>query len=321
MARQVSLRCGWRTRFAPSPTGYLHRGHLAHAVCVWGVARAHGGTIVVRMEDHDRVRCKPEYERALLSDLEWLGLIPDEGLSSLTRHGPSAFRQSDCNNRYASAMEALRARGLVYSCTCSRRDIAAVVGDAEGDEARYPGTCRTRSAAGPGAALRLVLPPDVMRFADVRHGVQQQCPAEQCGDLLIRDRRGQWTYQFAVAVDDLAHDIDVVIRGDDLLPSTGRQLLVRQMLVEGEPSAANRVLLFLHHPVVRHPDGTKLSKAASDTGIAELRRAGMRPEVLLADAAKQIGFTDVGDQLSAGRLGALFSTYCSWFTSDGAPAH
>jgi glutamyl-tRNA synthetase/glutamyl-Q tRNA(Asp) synthetase len=297
---------GWRTRFAPSPTGYLHRGHLVHAASVWGLARAFGGVVILRMEDHDRVRCKPEFERAIMDDLEWLGLVADTGLESPDSEA-SPFRQSDCNARYEAAMGKLQGHGVVYPCTCSRRDIALVAGDIGGEEPRYPGTCRDATATSDTFARRLVLPPDVVRFRDERLGTQEQSPSEQCGDLLIRDRRGHWTYQFTVAVDDLAHGVDVIIRGEDLLASTGRQLLVRRMLQQGSGAAPEP--LFIHHPLVRHADGVKLSKAAADTGLRELRRAGVRPDMLLAAAVRSLGFKGVGASLSAADLGSVFASW------------
>ena len=110
-------------------------------------------------------------------------------------------------------------------------------------------------------------------------GTVTQVPAEQCGDLLLRDRNGNWTYQFAVVVDDMRHGVDLVIRGEDLLSSTGRQIRLARMLGRERPP------VFLHHPLIRKPDGAKLSKSSGDTGIAELREAGVRPEAVLGEAA------------------------------------
>ncbi|MDZ7630556.1 MAG: glutamate--tRNA ligase family protein [Gemmatimonadaceae bacterium] len=118
-----------------------------------------------------------------------------------------------------------------------------------------------------------------MRFDDLRHGQQMQTPAAQCGDLLLRDRLGQWTYQFAVVVDDLAHAIDLIIRGDDLLASTGRQLMLAERLGRDTPPAV------LHHPLVVHPDGTKLSKSLGDTALRELRESGWSAARVLGQAA------------------------------------
>ena len=115
----------WRTRFAPAPTGYLHLGHVVNAIHVWGIARAFGGDVLLRIEDHDRTRCRAEYEDALLDDLDWLGFVPDIGSTDsfrAARHGtphPHPQRQSDNENRYAAALAALSARDLTYVCTCT----------------------------------------------------------------------------------------------------------------------------------------------------------------------------------------------------------
>ncbi|HEX2164275.1 MAG TPA: glutamate--tRNA ligase family protein, partial [Thermoanaerobaculia bacterium] len=154
-ARAWPLAPGWRTRFAPAPTGFLHLGHAANALFVWGLARAHGGRVTLRIEDHDRIRSRPEYEAALLDDLEWLGFAPDEGSPADLRRGPSPFRQSDADARYAAALDRLAARGLVYPCRCSRRTIAAAIGEPPpGEEPCYPGTCREAGVAPSSTPVR-----------------------------------------------------------------------------------------------------------------------------------------------------------------------
>jgi glutamyl-tRNA synthetase/glutamyl-Q tRNA(Asp) synthetase len=289
------------TRFAPSPTGYLHLGHVANAVWTWGVARALGGRVLLRLEDHDRGRCRPAYERALLEDLEWLGLEPDLGTVAELRAGPSPYRQSDAAERHEAALESLRARGLVFACDCSRKDLALADGDVFNQETRYGGRCRTRGlSAGGGRGLRVRIDPGIERFEDARLGSQEQEPAVQCGDLLLRDRLGQWTYQFAVVVDDLRHEVDLVVRGEDLLDSTGRQIRLRRLL----DAAAQPV--FLHHPLIRKPGGEKLSKSSGDTGIRELRAAGERPDAVLGRAAWLTGLTPELRPLPASDLANLF---------------
>jgi glutamyl-Q tRNA(Asp) synthetase len=270
------------TRFAPSPTGYLHLGHVANAVWTWGLARALGGRVLLRVEDHDRGRCRPEYEAALLDDLEWLGIEPDAGTPAELRAGRSAFRQSDSSEAYVDALG--RLGGRVFACECSRKDLARESGDPLNEETRYSGRCRARGLApGPGLGLRLRMDPGIERFSDARLGEREQDPSVQCGDLLLRDRLGRWTYHFAVVVDDLRHGVDLVVRGEDLLDSTGRQIRLARLL--GGPSPA----VVLHHPLIRKPGGPKLSKSSGDTGIRELRAAGLRPEEVLGRAAHQTG--------------------------------
>lgn len=290
------------TRFAPSPTGYLHLGHVANAVFVWGVARALGGRVLFRIEDHDRGRCRPAYESAMLDDLEWLGLEPDVGLPSTFRGQRSPYRQSDSDEVYGDALRALSVAHSVYACGCSRRDIAEVSGDVFNAETRYPGRCRERALAdAPGRGLRVVLDDGNECFVDAWRGDQRQSPAEQCGDLLLRDRLGRWTYQFAVVVDDARHAVDLVIRGDDLLASTGRQIRLARMLGRARPP------VFLHHPLIRHRSGAKLSKASGDTGIRELRAAGVPAEAVLGEAACRVGLLGRPRTIRARDLAGLFA--------------
>jgi glutamyl-Q tRNA(Asp) synthetase len=281
------------TRFAPAPTGYLHLGHLVNAIHVWGLARARGGRVLLRIEDHDRLRCRPEFEAALLEDLTWLGLEADA----------PPERQSDHPARYQTALMTLRDGGhQLYACDCSRRDLAREGGDEPDKETRYSGRCRDRGlAVEPGRGLRLALAPGEERFTDLILGPQRQDPSRQCGDLLLRDRLGNWTYQFAVVVDDLAQGIDLVIRGEDLLQSTGRQIRLALLLGRETPPR------YAHHTLIRHPTGEKLSKANRDTALRELRAAGHSAADLLGRAAALAGLIPAPAPLTVKDLPSLFS--------------
>jgi glutamyl/glutaminyl-tRNA synthetase len=266
------------------------------------VARALGGRVLLRMEDHDRGRSRAEYETAVLEDLEWLGLVPDLGDPVELRRGASAYRQSDSDHAYAAALEELARAAAVFGCDCSRKEIAAEAGDPFNEETRYPGRCRDRGLPpGEGRGIRVVMEPGAETFTDARLGVVSQVPAEQCGDLLLRDRTGNWTYQFAVVVDDQRQGIDLVVRGHDLLPSTGRQIRLSRMLGRERPP------VFLHHPLIRKPDGAKLSKSSGDTGVRELRRAGTKPEAVLGRAAFLVRLLERPRPIVAAELGELFS--------------
>ena len=287
------------TRFAPSPTGYLHLGHVANAIYVWGIARARGGRILLRLEDHDRGRCRAEYEAAILEDLEWLGLEPDQGMMHEFRAGRSVYRQSDNTHRYEAAQERLAESFRVYACDCSRKEIAGD-SDLPDQETRYPGRCRDRNLVpGPGRGMRVVVEAGEERFDDGLLGPQRQDPSGQCGDLLLKDRHGNWTYQFAVTVDDMEQEIDLVIRGEDLLASTGRQIRLARMLGRAAPPA------FMHHRLIRHDSGAKLSKSNRDTGVRDLRAAGQSPGWVLGQAAHFTGLIDRPRELSARYLGSL----------------
>ncbi|MDX2192063.1 MAG: glutamate--tRNA ligase family protein [Gemmatimonadales bacterium] len=294
---------GLLTRFAPAPTGWLHLGHAVSALWVWGLARATGGRVLLRIEDHDRGRSRPAFEAGIVEELQWLGLEWDEGFVPAKPGTPSPFRQSDHDAVYEAALARLDLAGRVYACDCSRRRLMASEGTQPGEEVRYPGTCRDRGLPwGPGLGLRVRLDEGDEAFDDLRLGPQVQAPARQCGDVLVRDRLGQWTYQWCVVVDDLRQRIGLVVRGEDLLPSTGRQLRLARML---GLAAAPR---FLHHPLVAHPDGTKLSKANHDTGLRELRAGGATPEAVLGRAAFLSGLLARERPVGAAEVGGLFAS-------------
>jgi glutamyl-tRNA synthetase/glutamyl-Q tRNA(Asp) synthetase len=294
---------GFTTRFAPAPTGHLHLGHAVNAVWVWGIARAYGGRVLLRIEDHDRGRCRPEYEASLLDDLDWLGLVPDGASPAVLRRGPHAQRQSDDLTRYADRLTALEADGLAYPCRCSRADVERAHPVADGAEPRYPGTCRTAGVPPDETpARRVTIADGVEPFDDLRLGAQAQRPAADVGDVLVRDRLGQFTYQFAVTVDDFEQRVDLIIRGEDLLASTGRQFRIARML--------GRITMprVLHHPLVRHPDGRKLSKSAADTGLRELRAAGRTAADVLGMAAHASGLLATPRPVEARALADLFES-------------
>lgn len=291
----------WRTRFAPAPTGYLHLGHAVNAIYVWGLARAFGGEVLLRVEDHDRIRSKPEYEAALLDDLDWLGLAPDLGATAEYRRGPHPLRQSDRGDRYREVLDRLEAAGLAYPCTCTRKEIQERTGR-RGGELRYPGTCRERGIDPASTPIRrLRLDPEEIAFRDLLLGERREVPAERCGDLLLRDRDGHWTYQLAVVVDDLDQGIGAVIRGRDLLASTARQIQLAGILGRAEPPR------FLHHPLVKDERGRKLSKSDRDTGLRELREVGWSAERVLGEAARLAGLQDEARPLAADGIAALFA--------------
>ena len=258
------------TRFAPAPTGYLHLGHVLNAQYVWALARQQGARVLLRIEDHDRERCRPEYERAILDDLDWLGFVPDVFPTVTFRAGRCDSRQSDRHTIYESAARELESRGFLYGCKCSRQEIADAGGLSESGELFYPGTCRDRRISlTSGVAWRLRMESETETFTDMLCGAHTQNPAEQCGDVVIRDRLGNWTYQFVASVDDFRQGIDLVIRGRDLLESTGRQIRIARLLGRTQPAT------FAHHELVMKSPQQKLSKSDGDTGIRDLRARGL----------------------------------------------
>ena len=245
---------------------------------VWGMAAILGGEVLLRIEDHDRQRSQRRYERELLRDLEWLGFEPVNRIAAQS----SPYRQSDCDEAFARALRRLRRSYPVYRCVCTRKQLADAAGPAALGERPYPGTCR--NAAHPASephGLRLAWEPDAAAevFTDGLLGPQRQEPREQCGDLLLRDRHRNWSYQFSVAVDDLRHGVDFVVRGEDLLQSTGRQLRLARML------GAVQQPVFYHHPLVRDAQGAKLGKRQGSPAVCELRKQGIRATKVLGEAA------------------------------------
>lgn len=263
------------TRFAPAPTGFLHLGQVANAVWTWGLARGAGARVLLRIEDHDHQRCRPEFDEALLEDLDWLGFRADDG----------PVRQSDPDSvaAYANAVERLRAEDLVYGCDCTRSTFTAW---AEASRRAWsgpgcPGDCRSRGTSGP--VLRVALGDGSESWQDVLAG-PSQAVVPSTGDLAIRDRHGNWTYGICVVVDDLRQGVDLVVRGRDLLEATASQIRLARVLGRYDPPT------FAHHPLIMRPDGSKLSKSSGDTGVRELRATGRSPADVIELAASATGY-------------------------------
>jgi len=211
----------------------------------------------------------------VLEDLAWLGFAADEG--------PVRQTDADALAAYAAALDRLAAANLVYRCGCTRATFAAWAREHGRDWSGVgcPGACRTRALPGDEAmSLRVAVGEGTEAFDDLAVGPQTTEPAAT-GDLVVRDRSGNWTYGFAVVVDDLRQGVDLVIRGEDLLPETARQIRLGRLLGRTEPPR------FLHHPLIRKPSGAKLSKSDGDTGVRELRAAGWTPERVCTEAARR----------------------------------
>ncbi len=276
-------------RLAPSPTGLLHVGHARSFLAAWWSARSAGGRVVLRIEDLDSTRCRPEWTDAARADLEWLGIDWDEELI-----------QSDDLAPYHAAVDTLLERGLAYPCVCSRKAILAALSapHARGDELRYPGTCRDRFVdleqaermTGEVAGVRLRVPEGQHEVDDALVGRFAAAPASECGDFLLLRRDGQVAYQLAVVVDDARQGVSEVVRGDDLLPSAVRQRLLQDALDLRHPRQ-------VHLPLVVDEHGRRLSKRDRDLTLAELREAGCDPRRLVQWAARSLGMVAEGDGL------------------------
>ncbi len=277
-----------RVRFAPSPTGSLHLGNARTALFNWLVARKAGGTMILRVEDTDTAREQEGSEAAILEDLRWLGLTWDEGPEVGGPHGP--YRQSERGALYAEAAAALLGEGRAYRCFCSDEELAREreAQRAAGMPPRYPGTCRAlaemesvrRAEGGEPFAVRFRVLPAKPSLADLRVVFEDrlrgriEVGAAELSDPVLLRRDGRPTYNFAVVVDDAAMDVDLVIRGDDHLSNTPRQVLLFAALGRPLPQ-------FAHLPMVLGPDGERLSKRHGATSVAEYRRQGYPPEGLL----------------------------------------
>jgi glutamyl-tRNA synthetase len=282
----------YRGRFAPSPTGALHLGSARTALVAWLRARASGGAFVLRVEDLDAPRVVAGAEAAMRADLRWLGLDWDEGPDVGGPHAP--YVQSARTHRYADALARLRAAGLVYPCTCTRREIAAIASAPHGldDEGpRYPGTCRE----GPThperpACFRFRMPEPAPGFVDALGG--PFAPGSfGGGDFVVARSDGTFSYQLAVVVDDLAMGITEVVRGDDLRSSVPRQIALAEAL-GGTPPA------WLHVPLVLANDGQRLGKRHGSTALAALRDAGHTPAAIIGRLAETLGLAAPGEYLS-----------------------
>jgi len=293
-----------RGRCAPSPTGEVHLGNASSALLAWLSIRARGGSFVMRMEDLDQNRIGPGLAERILDDLTWLGIDWDEGPDL---GGPCApYEQWERRERYRAAFERLRSDGRLYPCFCSRKEIAAAASAPQepGDELRYPGTC---AGIDPGEALRRV-------ESGARHAWRLRVPADERpafvdrvrgpwgadqplppGDFVVFRSDGVPAYQLAVVVDDAEMGIDEVVRGDDLLPSTARQLLLYRAL-GWEPPA------FGHVPLLLGTDGVRLSKRHRGTSLRELREAGFGPEQVVGRLAWAVGLRPRPEPVSAADL-------------------
>ena len=275
----------FRGRFAPSPTGRIHLGNARSALLGWLQARAAGGQFLLRIEDLDRARCKPQFLDDLYRDLEWLGLDWDE----------TPLVQSQRDDVYREALEKLEGTGRVYPCFCTRAEIARAASAPHGlseEGPRYPGTCATlppetlaERARTRVPALRFRAAPGEWCFEDGLHGRTCQDVATLVGDFVVRRNDGVASYQLAVVVDDAVSRITDVLRGDDLLTSTPRQLQIYEALGLTPPR-------FWHVPLVLGEDGKRLAKREGAFAVAELRERGISVERVLGLLAAWSGLGD-----------------------------
>ena len=271
-------------RLAPTPSGLLHLGNARSFLLAWLWARREGGRVVLRIEDIDLPRCRPEYRAAILADLEWLGLDWDE----------LAEDQSKRFAIYRDHLERLARAGLAYPCTCSRRDIEEASSAPHGDEGPiYPGTCRDRwcdaaearaaSRRDPAWRFRWDGPP--VRLTDEVQG-EVTIDHTSLGDFVVWRREELPSYQLAVTVDDAAQGVTQVLRGRDLLTSTARQLALYDALGVRAPRR------WAHVPFLLDPEGGRMAKRDRSLALATLREQGIEPRRVVGFLARTVGLFD-----------------------------
>ncbi len=285
----LAFGAGIVTRFAPSPTGFLHLGHAHSALLGHRTARAGNGRFLLRIEDIDRTRCKPEFEHAIFDDLHWLGLDWEEPVR----------RQSDHFPDYAAALARLEADGLLYPCFCSRKDIAAAASAPhEGETVIYPGTCRgldpilaaERKAAGAPYALRFDVAKAASRAGPLAFGEAEpngsnlreiRAEPERLGDVVLGRRDTPASYHLCATLDDALQGVTLVIRGEDLRPATHIHRLLQAVLGLASPQ-------YRHHVLLSNESGGRLSKRDGALALRALRDRGMNAKAVRAMA----GFHD-----------------------------
>jgi glutamyl-tRNA synthetase/glutamyl-Q tRNA(Asp) synthetase len=287
-----------KTRFAPSPTGFIHFGHIASALYVWGIARRYGAEVIIRIEDHDVQRSKQVFADALLHDLTWLGFVDSQTKVSY---------QSQQRSRYENAIHTLADKGLVYGCSCSRADVLLMNLGRRGEDLFYTGKCRGAKIPLDAAhVVRFLLPDDSVVFLDKLCGQQVQTPSQQCGDITLIDGKKNYSYHLANVVDDLADGVDLIIRGEDILGSTGRQLLLRRCL---QPQSG--VPTYYHHPLLYEENGKgKLSKLHHSIAIGSRREQGDSPETIFAEVLWQLGLTQDKTPVNFAKALATIADHC-----------
>ncbi len=292
-----------KSRYAPSPTGPLHLGNLRTALLAWLQARLSNAKFILRMEDLDLPRVKSGSAQQIIDDLFWLGLDWD---NELTASGQiDYYFQSQRTQRYQQALLNLYKKGLVYPCYCSRRDIREAASAPHGPLPVYPGTCRGKYAGisplkekqieGRLPAWRFKVDDRVIEFEDKLMGSFKQNLKDEVGDFVVRRSDGLFAYQLAVVVDDLDMGITDVLRGEDLLDSTCRQIVLFQSMSASAPD-------YWHVKLMCDKNGQRLAKRDGPASLAELRKQDVTPESVIGDLAYSCDLVDENQPISSYEL-------------------
>ncbi|MBM7563120.1 tRNA glutamyl-Q(34) synthetase GluQRS [Paenibacillus sacheonensis] len=291
-----------RGRFAPTPSGPMHIGNASTALLAWLQTRSADGEFLIRIEDVDATRSKAELAEQALTDLRWLGLDWDEGPDIGGSRGP--YTQSERTAAYEEALTALDRAGRLYSCFCSRAELASVASAPHGlgsEGPSYPGTCSSLTPMQREAkrlrkqpSLRFMLGSQPVEFLDAVAG-PQAFPTGAGGDFIVKRADGMFSYQLAVVVDDAMMGVTDVLRGADLLDSTPRQLQLYEALGLRPPR-------FAHVPLMFGSDGKRLAKRHGGLSLAALRSAGIAPEEVVGWLAAVSGLTPTAEPVRASEL-------------------
>jgi glutamyl-tRNA synthetase len=285
-----------RGRYAPSPTGYLHLGNARTALAAWLHTRAQGGEFVLRIEDLDSQRSKPKFIKANIEELRWLGLDWDEGPDVGGKHGP--YIQSQRHTVYQEALEHLQNNNYLFECYLSRKDLQDIASapheSASHEKASvYSKKERKLNAQikvqkqqeGKTPSLRFAVPDKAIALEDAVCGKHLFSALPEVGDFVVKRADGEWAYQLAVVVDDIAMKISEVVRGEDLLQSSAAQLLLYEALGANPPS-------FAHVPLLADETGLRMSKRKGSLTLSSIKAAGVKPERLVGLLAYSLGMIE-----------------------------
>jgi glutamyl/glutaminyl-tRNA synthetase len=276
-----------KTRIAPTPSGYLHLGNVLSFAITWALARQQQGIVALRIDDLDNTRFRPEYLQDIFDTLDFMGIDYDEG-----PRNPQDFQENYSQllrvPTYQAQLDKLVQQGMVYACPCSRSQIASV-----SPQGLYPLTCRNEqlSLDTPNAAWRVHIPDDtVITFHDLLLGNCTVPLPLEMPDFVVRRKDGIPAYQIASIADDLTMNVNLIVRGEDLMLSTAAQLFLAQHI--GATAFTNAQ--FVHHPLISSHGGNKLSKSDDALSLTEMRKAGLTPKQLWEKLAELLGWHDAG---------------------------
>ncbi len=293
-------------RFAPSPSGRMHLGNIFAALMSYGSAKSRGGRWILRIEDLDRQRCKPEYSAQIVDDLAWLGMVADEGAGAATDGGHGPYYQSERDAIYAEAFEKLKGAGLAYECFCRRQDLtAASAPHASDGHTIYARTCLGLSEAEKAElrltrkpAWRLQLPHEESVLMDEHYGEHRAYLDTDRGDFILRRGDGNFAYQLAVVVDDALMGVNEVVRARDLMSASHEQSFLLRALGYEVPH-------YCHFPLLVAPDGSRLSKRERSLAMDKIRER-LRPNELIGLMGWLAGFQGSWGPMSLGEFVEAF---------------